>query len=270
MKNPTWRATNDAATIYQEEVVPALMEEWAPRVAAVAGICPGHRVLDVGCGTGVLTRAAAVRTGPTGTVTGLDLSPRMLAIAEDLSPALTWQLGDATALPFPDDSFDAVVSQFGLMFFPDRTAAIREMMRVLVRGGRLAVAVWASLNDTPAYAAEVALVEKLAGASAADPLRAPFVLGDEERLADYFREAGIADVTVTWQLGRGTFPSIRRMVELDLRVLLPMMDVVLEESLIDEILRQAEIALKPFVQGDKEKIVFASPALVATTVKSAA
>src|SRR5688572_25313586 len=191
MPEPTWRATSDAASIYQDQIVPALMEEWAPRVADAAAIRPGQRVLDVACGTGVLTRAAAGLAGPTGAVTGLDLSPRMLAVAESLSPNLTWRQGSADALPFPDETYDAVVSQFGLMFFPDPPSALREMMRVLVPGGRLAVAVWASLTDTPAYAAEVALVERLAGTAAAAPLRAPFVLGDAERLAAHFHAAGI-------------------------------------------------------------------------------
>lgn len=267
MMNPTWRATGDAATIYQDHIVPALMEEWAPRVAAAAEIRAGQNVLDVACGTGVLTRAAADRTGPTGMVTGLDLSPRMLAVAERLSPELRWRQGNAEALPFADDSFDAVVSQFGLMFIPDRPSALREMMRVLAPGGRLVVAVWASLIDTPAYAAEVALVERLAGVTAAEPLRAPFVLGDPDQLAAHFHAAGIAHVTLTLQQGKGTFPNIRTMIELDLRVLLPMMDVVLEEKLISEIVDQAESALAPYVKYNQGTITFASPALLATAVK---
>ena len=102
MTKQTFRRDLDAATGYQELLVPALMQEWAPRVAEAAGIHPGDRVLDVACGTGVLTREAAGRAGLTGAVTGLDLSPEMLAVAARLSPGLRWKQGSAEALPFTD------------------------------------------------------------------------------------------------------------------------------------------------------------------------
>lgn len=260
----------EAATSYQEVLVPALMEEWAPRVADAARLRPGDRVLDVACGTGVLSREAAGRVAPSGTVTGLDLSLGMLAVAARLSPALRWQAGNAAELPFPDRCFDAVVSQFGLMFFPDPAAALREMMRVLVPGGRLAVAVWGSLDDTPAYAAEVELVERIAGAPAADALRSPFVLGDTRRLAELCAAAGITNANVCFQAGRGHFPSIRRLIEADVHGWLPVVGIVLGEDVIRTILKDAERALRPFVTDQGGEVAFASPAVLATAVKEAA
>ena len=269
MSDTTLLARIEAATSYQEQLVPALMDEWAPRVVAAAGIRPGDRVLDVACGTGVLTRAAARATGPGGGVTGLDLDPGMLAVAARMTPTLRWQQGTAEALPFPDGSFDAVVSQFGLMFVPDPALALREMMRVLVPGGRLALAVWASLTETPAYAAEVSLVERLAGTAAADVLRAPFVLGETDLMTGLCREAGIPGAGIALEQGRGRFSSIRSMVEVDLRGWLPIMGVVLEEPLIAAILRQADAALGPFVSHEADGVTFASPALMTSAVKPA-
>jgi SAM-dependent methyltransferase len=268
MTEPTLQTQVDAATAYQEQLVPALMDEWAPRVADAAEIRPGQRVLDVACGTGVLARAVAARVGPSGAVTGLDINQGMLEVAARLDPTLGWQHGTAEALPFPDHSFDAVVSQFGLMFVPDPALALREMMRVLVPGGRLAVAVWASLAETPAYEAEVALVERLAGASAAEVLRVPFVLGELDGLAELCRAAGITGTTVALREGRGHFPSIRSMVEVDLRGWLPLMGVVLEDTIIEEILRQAEGVLRPFVIDAGAAVTFDSPAVLATAVKT--
>jgi SAM-dependent methyltransferase len=236
-----------AAKAYEELFVPALFGEWASRVASVARIQAGHRVLDVACGTGVLAREVASRVGPTGFVAGLDPGPGMLALAAQLAPGIEWREGTAENLPYPDSRFDAVVSQFGLMFFTDRRKAFHEMSRVLKRGGRLAVAVWASLESAPAYVAEVALLERLAGKPAADALRAPFVLGNPNGLAQLVADAAVGDLTVTTQPGMARFPSIRSMVEADLRGWLPLMGVVLAEDQIVRILKEAEHALGAYV-----------------------
>ena len=188
-----------AATAYEELHVPALFQQWAPRVVEAAQIRSGHRVLDVACGTGIVAREAASRVGDEESVTGLDASSGMLAVAERLAPAINWQQGVAESLPFEDESFDAVVSQFGLMFFEDRSKALEEMIRVLAPGGWIAVAVWESLENSQAYPAEVALLEEIAGPRAADALRAPFVLGDRQELTTLFAGAG--------GLGRDQHPS---------------------------------------------------------------
>src|SRR5919108_5331348 len=127
MTEPTLQAQIDAANAYEALFVPALFGQWAPRVADAAQIQPGQRVLDVGCGTGVLAREVASRMGSSGRVAGIDPSPGMVAVAKQLAPTVDWREGLAESLPFPDQSFDAVVSQFGLMFFTDRRQALREM-----------------------------------------------------------------------------------------------------------------------------------------------
>ena len=252
MSDCNLRAQIAAAKAYEEFFVPALFGEWATRVAAVAQVQTGNHVLDVGCGTGVLAREAASRVGPNGFVAGLDPSSGMLAVAAQLAPGIEWRQGTAEALPYPDQRFDAVVSQFGLMFFSDRRQALNEMNRVLKGNGHLAAAVWASLDSAPAYAAEVALVEHLAGKRAADALRAPFVLGDPEELAELVASASLSEVTITTQRGVARFPSTRSMVETDLRGWLPLMGVVLTEDQIERILQEAESVLRDYVTAAGE------------------
>src|SRR5687767_9228938 len=125
------QAQIDAANAYEALFVPALFAQFASQVADAARILPDQRVLDVACGTGVLAREVASRMGSSGSVAGIDPSPGMIAVAKKLEPAVEWREGVAEALPFPDQSFDTVVSQFGLMFFTDRRQALREMLRVL-------------------------------------------------------------------------------------------------------------------------------------------
>lgn len=251
-----------AGSAYQDLHVPALFHEWAARVAEAAKIRPGDRVLDVACGTGVLAREAASRVGAQGSVTGLDPAPGMLAVARRLGPALEWREGTAEALPYADARFDAVVSQFGLMFFTDKSAALREMLRVLAPGRHLAVAVWDSLENSPAYADAVALLDRIVGTQAAAALRAPFVLGDRRALKELFEESGAPSVQIETHRGTARFPSIRVMVEADLRGWLPIMGVFLSEAQIERVLQEAEDDLRPYVTLDGT-VEFDSPALIA-------
>ena len=249
----------EAAWAYENLHVQALFRQWAQPVLDAARVTEGNRVLDVACGTGVLAREAVERVGSTGSVSGLDLGPGMLAVAEEIESTVTWIEGDAGRLPFDDDEFDAVASQFGLMFFPDRMQAIREMLRCTKPGGRVVVAVWETLERSAAYPISVEILNRRAGAAAADALRAPFVLGDTDELQSLFTGAGAPAVSIETQNGTARFPSVRTMVEADLRGWLPVMGVVLEDDLIDEILTEAEAALSEFVTAEGE-MVFDAPA----------
>lgn len=206
----------DAASVYEEFFVPALFAEWAPRVArALEPVGPG-RALDVACGTGVLGRELARRLGAE-RVVGLDCNEGMLAVAARLAPEVEWRAGRAEALSFDDGELAAVGSQFGLMFFEDRAKAVSEMWRVLAPGGRLAVAVWGPLAETPGYQAMVELLERLFGAAIADELRAPFSLGDPAALSALFERAGVAGAEVRTEVGVARFESVDAWVHTDVR-----------------------------------------------------
>lgn len=266
MTNPELQAQIEGARAYQALFVPALLGQWAPKVADAANLATGQSVLDVACGTGVLTREVRRRTGPDVYVAGLDLNPGMIAVAKELCPTEDMRVGNAESMPFSGETFDAVVSQFGLMFM-DRDKAPGEMLRVLAPGGRLAVAVWDSVQNIPAYAAEEALIERCAGPRAAEPLRAPFALGDREVLAEIFNKAGARSVNIETLKGVARFPSIRVMVEADLRGWLPLMGVTLTEQEIATILQEAEEVLDQYVTDDG-RVTFDTLVHIVTARKS--
>ncbi|WP_119065163.1 class I SAM-dependent methyltransferase [Aggregatilinea lenta] len=259
--NNRGQITRSAADIYEEFFIPALFQAWAARVAEAAHLQPGQRVLDVACGTGVLAREAADRVGPGGSVVGLDVNEGMLAVAEAKAPQIEWWHGQAEALPFDDASFDAVVSQFGLMFFEDRVQAIREMLRVLKPGGTLAIAVWDTLDNTPGYATMVNLLAQLFGDRIADGLRSPYILGDLAALRSLLAEAGVPHAAIDTQMGTARFPSIASWVYTDIK------GWVLSDALTDaditRLLAEAQGALAPFVT-DGGSVAFAAPAHIIT------
>lgn len=138
--------------IYQRLLVPLLFEEYAEDIAGRVKVGRQAAVLETACGTGVVTRQLR-KTLPAGVrLVATDLSPPMLEVAQkqlkDL-PSIEFQQADATALPFGDGSFDAVVCQFGAMFFPDKAKGYREAARVLKPGGSFLFNVWDSLSENP-------------------------------------------------------------------------------------------------------------------------
>lgn len=248
------------AEVYDSHFVPALFAQWGPVVAAEAEVRKGDRVLDVACGTGTLALAGAEIVGPAGSVVGLDANPEMLAVARRKPVQIEWLEGRAEALPLPENSFDAVVSQFGFMFFEDKPQALREMMRVLRPGGRLAVAVCDAVENSPGYGAFALLLDRLFGTQVGDAFRAPFCLGDAGQLNAICHEAGIDDAEVVQRNGQVQFKSIDALVSTE-RACVWTLGGVLTDEQFKRLLKESERTLKPFV-SDGGTIQFDMPSLI--------
>ena len=182
---------------YERYFVPAIGAPLANDLIRIAALRQGERVLDVACGTGVVARLASQPVGAAGTVAGLDINPGMLAVARSTTPpgmAIDWHEASAEAMPIPDASFDAVLSQMGLEFVPDKHAALSEMRRVLAPGGRLILNV-----PGPTPQLFVIMGEALArhiGAEAAGFVNQVFSLHDTAELQNLINGAGFRDVSV--------------------------------------------------------------------------
>jgi ubiquinone/menaquinone biosynthesis C-methylase UbiE len=181
----------DAAEAYEATFVPRLFAEWTPHLVEAAGIRPGDRILDVACGTGVVAREVADRIGEQGTVVGLDLNEAMLTVARRVRPELEWVQGDVAAIPFPDGSFDVVLCQAGLMFFPDAGQALGEMARVVTRDGSVGLQVWDRLEAQLGYQPFAEIAVRHAGPEVIDLVGTYFAYGDIDHLGALLRESGL-------------------------------------------------------------------------------
>lgn len=246
-----------AAEVYEAFFLPALFQQWVGPVLDAADISPGDHLLDVGCGTGVVAREALTRVGTGGRVVGVDPNDGMLTVARR-KPGVEWSTGVAEALPFEADTFDVVVSQFAMMFFEDREQSVQEMSRVLKPGGRVVIATWASLVDTPGYATMVDLLDRLFGSDAGDALRAPYNMGEKRVLHD-FLAAEFTNIQVGQHAGTALFDSIEAWVHTDIRgwTLSDMSDDDYER-----LLASAKIELAQFTDASG-KVSFPAPALIA-------
>jgi len=256
------QVNTDAARVYDEFFVPALFEQWPAHLLDVGSVDVGHRVLDVGCGTGVLAGESLGRVAPSGGVVGVDVNDGMLALAAAKLPSIEWVTAPAERLPFEDGSFDRVLSQFAMMFFEDRRAAVGEMRRIVRPGGQVVVATWASLEATPGYAAMVDLVDRVVGSAAADALTAPFVLGDEAVLGELL-STNFGDVEVEVRDGVARFASIDAWVHTDVRGWT--LSDLIDDELYAELLDTAGRELARFERPDGT-IEFDAPAILARGV----
>ena len=184
-----------AAELYQSFFVPAIAMPVSGELLRRAALQPGTRVLDIACGTGVITRAAAEQVGPTGLVTGIDIAPDMLAVAKATPAAgapITWQEADAGALPLPDRSYDLALCQMGLMFIEDRAGVLAEVRRVLTAGGRMVINTPGRIH--PVFEAmEQAIVDNL-NPNLGAFVTTVFSMHDPSALASLMREAGFTKV----------------------------------------------------------------------------
>jgi SAM-dependent methyltransferase len=213
----------------------------------------------VACGTGVVARLAAARVGG-GRVAGLDLNAGMLAVARSLPAGagapVEWHEASALDLPFPAAAFDLVLCQFGLMFFPDRSAALREMRRVLGPGGRLALNVYGPLGHNPAARALADALDRHLGPRASAPKRAEHALADAGELQGLVAGAGFRDARVRTATLRVRFPTPGEWVRIQLAAtsqagLAGGMDRGRRAALVDALAAEVAAAVPPAAgEGD--------------------
>lgn len=196
-----WQLAGSSAAAYERYLVPKMFVPWAKHLVQTASIQPGERVLDVACGTGSVARSVIPYVGERGQVAGLDRNAAMLEVAKTVTnvsrPAIEWRQGNAEQLPYADGSFDVVLCQQALQFFEQPPQALAEMRRVLVRDGRAALSVWRPVEQNPAFAIFVHVLERHAGQAAAQIMQSPFPAWSADYLRNLVQAAGFRDLHLT-------------------------------------------------------------------------
>ena len=192
--------TTRFADRYQSVLVPVIFEPWANELIQRGEPRAGQHILDLACGTGVVTRLVAKQVPDTGRLVGADHSEEMLGVARVLAEEkgidAEWVKADAAELPFYDECFDLAFCQQALQFFPDRLAALRELRRVMKPGGRVVFCIQQELDINPMLRAQAAALDAHVGKKAGDAVRAICSLPDGAVIRTLFEEAEFHEVQV--------------------------------------------------------------------------
>jgi len=195
--NIAWQLAGDAPTAYTR-FGHKIMEPWTDDLIRSANCRDGDRVLDVACGTGIVANRINLVTGKLCAITGIDLNEGMLSVARR-NPQIEWHRGSVAEMPFEADSFDVVLCQQGLQYFPERPVAMREMTRVLSAGGRLALNVWGALERQPFHAAVIDGIGNFLGTEAKAAFDTAFSLNTAEELRRLAQDAGLQNIRVRFE-----------------------------------------------------------------------
>lgn len=195
---------------YDRYLGPCLFEPYAMDIVQRVKVSEGASVLEIACGTGIVTRHLRDSLPKSARLAATDLNQAMLDYAAcKFGPgdAIEWKQADATSLPFADNSFDAVVCQFALMFFPDKLAALREVHRVLVPDGLFVFNVWDSIDKNELQQIAHEMVSAFFENDPPTFYKVPFELHERGLIMDLLTEAGFRNPTVTVLAKTGISPT---------------------------------------------------------------
>jgi len=185
------------AEVYERYMSRTIADPWTRVVLGFAAPVLGERALDLACGTGSVARQLAPMVGASGQVVAVDINADMLEVgrAQTLpsGASILWEQGNATSLELPDNSFDLVLCQQGLQFFPDRLASVREMRRVLRKKGRAVISVWQGLDQHSVYDVLFKTTARHLGVPLSN-VDVAFSLSDPSELLLLLKNGGFQDV----------------------------------------------------------------------------
>lgn len=247
------------AEVYERYMSRTIADPWTRVLLGFAAPLLGERVLDLACGTGSVARQLAPVVGASGEVLAVDINAEMLDVGRmqtiPVGASIVWQQGNATRLEIPDNTFDLVVCQQGLQFFPDRAASVREMRRVLRESGRAVISVWQGLDQHPLYEALFTATARHFGVPLSD-VDLAFSLSDTGELRRLIGDAGFNDIEIFPKSLLIHMPEPERFVRLSVlgaATSIPAfarLDAVQRDTLIDAVSAETSEVVQQFRTGD--------------------
>ncbi|HMS82830.1 MAG TPA: methyltransferase domain-containing protein [Nitrospira sp.] len=199
MNNPIEHDYAPVCDLYDQHLGPVLFEPYAIDLARRVASCTEGPVLEMACGTGIVTQQLRTHLKPSVSLTATDINPGMLDYARrklNGVSGIDWRQADIADLPFPDGAFQAAVCQFGLMFVPDKDRAFRAMRRVLTDGGLLALSLWDRMETNPWGVIVHETVAKFFPDNPPQFFTAPFNSADHDRLQKLLNAHGFDQIDI--------------------------------------------------------------------------
>lgn len=207
-----WQLSEDGPDIYERYIVPAFSGAWAEDMVRRTRLKDGDRILDVACGTGIVSRRVYAMMGNRVHLSGVDVNPAVLEKGRDICTRdgipVNFHQGSAGTLPFDDSSADVVLCQQGLQYFPDRTKALADIHRILVPCGRAVFSVWRPMEYSPFYQILHRALKRYVNEASAKMLADAYALGDSKKVRELFNASRFREVDIRLVIKQMHCPNI--------------------------------------------------------------
>ncbi len=192
-----WQLSEDGPDAYETYIVPAFTGTWAQEMVNRAFLRDGESLLDVACGTGIVARTAADEVDDIHLIHGIDINEEVIKKARKIGKNMNWHQGDVAEMPFEQESFDVILCQQGLQYFPDPFRALKEMHRVLAENGRMLLSVWRPIRYSPFYESLCTVLREFVSIESASLLSAAYTKGDYGKLKKLVEDAGFNSIHIS-------------------------------------------------------------------------
>ncbi|MCP3925584.1 MAG: class I SAM-dependent methyltransferase [Desulfobacterales bacterium] len=211
-KKSGWQLNDDGPEAYEKYIVPTFSGAWAKDIVKRSELKKSDRILDLACGTGIVARTVSEFLGTSKQITGVDVNEivlkKAIEIASKKSLSIEYIKTNVHKLPFSDESYDVVLCQQGLQYFPDKLLGLNEVNRILTKKGKVVFSVWSTIDHSPFYKTLYRALDEYIGIDAASILSSAFILDDPENIREMLKKTGFKDIHIRLAIKQMRYKSL--------------------------------------------------------------